>query len=69
LKRLYSVNASTSKEVHLTYPEVLLELGPNVFTLTTADIDDVVKRLEKLGVKVRAVYCLSQPPPSEDGPQ
>lgn len=67
MKRLHSIIASTSREVSLTDPDVLLEPGPNVFTVLTADIDDVVARLKKLGVFVRAVHCLSQPDPGTGG--
>jgi hypothetical protein len=63
MKRFYSIIASTSREVSLTDPDVLLEPGPNVFTVLTVDIDDVVERLKNLGVTVRAVHCLSESDP------
>lgn len=62
MKHLYSVLAHASQEVSLTDPDVLLEAGVNVFTVTTARIEDVVARLENdLGVQVRAVHRISQP--------
>lgn len=66
MKRLYSVIASSSREVTLTNPDILIESGANVFTMTTADVEEVVQRLESLGVQVRAVHCISQP---ETGPE
>jgi hypothetical protein len=66
MKRLYSVIASSPREVSLMDPDILIESGVNVFTMMTADVDEVVERLESLGVHVRVVHCISQP---ETGPE
>jgi hypothetical protein len=67
MKRLYSIIASTSLEVSIQDPDVLLERGPNVLTVTTDNIEGVVERLEALGVLVRAVHCITpqEAPPEE----
>jgi len=61
VKRLYSIAARATREVVLTNPDVVLERGANVFTVTTTDIDGVVDRLLSLGVDVHTVNTIVQP--------
>ena len=61
MKRHYSIAARATREIVLTNPDVVLGRGPNVFTVTTADIDGVLDRLLSLGVDVHTVNTMAQP--------
>jgi len=59
MRRYYSIEAWSRSEV--AFPEHLIALGPgnNVFTLSTEDIEEVLRKFCSLGVRIDKVNPLN----------
>lgn len=56
--RYYSIKAFSRRSIQYETPLILIEPGMNAFTVTTPDIDSLVRMLRQDGVRVDEVNSL-----------
>ena len=58
----YSVTAVATKPVAIPDPLIMMDVGLNVFTVLTDDVNEMLKLLKNEGVTVKEINVMEQEP-------